>query len=76
MESIKNEASYRVLEEEVIDALPKYIHFITKYFYRLKPVKIASQLYFKLHITHDISFETIQVVLLEAFCEHSLSCKL
>ena len=76
MESIKNEANYGVLEEKVMNALPEYIHFITKYFYRLKPVKTVSQLYFKLHITHNIPFETIQAVLLEAFCEHSLSCKL
>ena len=55
----KNKASYGFLEDNVMDDLPDYIYFIMKYFYRLKSVKTASRLYFKLHITHDIPFETI-----------------
>ena len=76
MEPIKNEAGYEVLEEEVIDVLSYYIHFIIKYFYRLKSIKTVLWLYFKLLITHDTPFKTIQAVLLEAFSEYSLSCKL
>ena len=49
--------------------LPKYMHFISKFYHHLKPQKTASKLYFKLHITHDIDFETLQVVLLEEFHE-------
>ena len=41
-ELIKNKVGYGVLEEDIIDDLLDYIHFITKYFYRLKLVEIAS----------------------------------
>ena len=73
-DSIYNEAGYSILEKDVMQDLPDY--FITKYFHRLKPIKSTTYLYFKMYIMHNIDFETIQAVLLEAFCKEGLFYKL
>ena len=59
-DTIKNNAGFRVEEGLVMKDLPEYIHFITKYFYYLKPQKFTSQLCFKLYLIYDIPFETIE----------------